>query len=1194
MYNIKGNSRGASRPTWKEKAKNLLKSKHFHYPTTLKAFFRVFLFSLVIIISQAVYFLTPASGDTVDMTFPAGWTSFSPGFTSSSLLSTMLSNNLYVYEYGDGEFSSINIPSTMVRGNPYWVYAETETTIQVTDATAPVLTSKDWTLLTGWNFIGNPYGCGIPSTTITLDGVKYADATAETRGIYSFSGDAYAESGAMQGNMAYWIYVGADSLLSAPKPNCGLSVTASVTPTTGTTADSFTLSCAVSGGSASVLEGRCDSVDDWAAITSGIVKNCGYVASGSFVPGCRANESVSDDVDSAISVTAVPVCGNSFVEDGENCDDGNKTTETCAYGETSCSVCGATCALVAGATSYCGDFEEDAGNGEQCDDGGTEDGDGCSSTCQDEVLTATPYATPASGTISDSYTITCVITGATATVLEGRCDSIDSWSAIVSGDSIDCSYSATGTFYPGCMADSLASGTTALMITDSPVCGDSAVQATEGCDDGNESTEECAYGQTSCSVCDLTCHLIAGATSYCGDSATDAVNLEQCDDGNSVTETCAYGEMSCTVCDATCQSVAGAISYCGDGATDTVNFEQCDDGNSDTESCAYGETSCTVCNSACQSAAGDTSYCGDSAVDAGNGEQCDDGGTTGGDGCSATCQDEPRTVTASVAPTTGSILDTYTLTCAVNRSGETTLEARCDSGDGWTDITGGATYDCTYALAGSYLPGCRVDSNNTDDVDSSITVSMALAATASIFMGNTADTYVITCAVSGGTATTLEARCDDGESWTSIASGNTMDCNYPGPGQFLPGCRLDGAITDDADQQITVFEALPYAVVGTQITKCYDDAAETTCPSAGQAFFGQDGNIPGRPSSYVDNGDGTITDLNTGLMWQQARGSKMTWDAAMAGASSVTTGGYTDWRPPTIKEIYSLIDFTGQDVSTLTDYNTTGIQPFIDDSVFEHVYGRESDGDRVIDCQDWSSTEYVSTTMNGDATVFGVNFCDGRIKGYPKIMLIPPSGAEDNVMYIRYVRGNPNYGQNSFTDNGDGTISDGATGLMWTRDDSGAGMNWESALAWVETKNGANYLGRNDWRLPSIKELNSIVDYSRSPDTTSSAAIDPIFNATSFTDEADVTDYPFYWSGTTHVNTLSSDFAAYMTFGEALGYMEDPPPGSNVYTVLDVHGAGAQRSDPKAGSVASYPHGHGPQGDVVRIDNYVRLVRNLP
>jgi hypothetical protein len=53
------------------------------------------------------------------------------------------------------------------------------------------------------------------------------------------------------------------------------------------------------------------------------------------------------------------------------------------------------------------------------------------------------------------------------------------------------------------------------------------------------------------------------------------------------------------------------------------------------------------------------------------------------------------------------------------------------------------------------------------------------------------------------------------------------------------------------------------------------------------------------------------------------------------------------------------------------------------------------------------------------------------------------------------------------------------------------------------------------------------------------------------------------------------------------------PQGNNAenYHFVDVHGAGAQRSDPKAGDPAMFPHGRGPQGDVIRIYNFVRPVR---
>ena len=54
-------------------------------------------------------------------------------------------------------------------------------------------------------------------------------------------------------------------------------------------------------------------------------------------------------------------------------------------------------------------------------------------------------------------------------------------------------------------------------------------------------------------------------------------------------------------------------------------------------------------------------------------------------------------------------------------------------------------------------------------------------------------------------------------------------------------------------------------------------------------------------------------------------------------------------------------------------------------------------------------------------------------------------------------------------------------------------------------------------------------------------------------------------------------------FGRALGFISSD--------WVDVHGAGAQRSDPKNGDPGDYPYGRGPQGDAIRIYNYVRLVR---
>ena len=365
---------------------------------------------------------------------------------------------------------------------------------------------------------------------------------------------------------------------------------------------------------------------------------------------------------------------------------------------------------------------------------------------------------------------------------------------------------------------------------------------------------------------------------------------------------------------------------------------------------------------------------------------------------------------------------------------------------------------------------------------------------------------------------------------------------------------------------------------------CYDNNGQVACPTSGAPFDGQDAQYDSQQPAYVDNGDGTITDLNTGMMWQQAHGEKVTWDGAMAAADGLAFAGYDDWRVPTIKELYSLIDFNG----VIGNSAATSI-PFIDTDYFAFNYldsGSDSTGERYMDVQYWTDTEYVSTTMGDSATVFGVNFADGRIKGYPKVW---PNGSGDHEMYVIYVRGDSSYGINEFVDNGNGTVTDNSSGLMWQQADDGNGRLWEESLAYCEA---LTLGGDDDWRLPNAKELQAIVDYGRSPDTTNSAAIDPIFATTSIIDPDGNVNYPYYWTNTSHLNGMQpGSFAVYIAFGEAQGFMEQPPNSGN-YQLLDVHGAGSQRSDPKTGDTGDYPNGHGPQGDVIYIYNYSRCVRS--
>lgn len=117
---------------------------------------------------------------------------------------------------------------------------------------------------------------------------------------------------------------------------------------------------------------------------------------------------------------------------------------------------------------------------------------------------------------------------------------------------------------------------------------------------------------------------------------------------------------------------------------------------------------------------------------------------------------------------------------------------------------------------------------------------------------------------------------------------------------------------------------------------------------------------------------------------------------------------------------------------------------------------------------------------------------------------------------------NPDMVSAAFVDNGNGTVTDTATGLMWRQasaDTNGGGpdyMNWQSALAYCEN---LTFAGHSDWRLPNIQELRSIVDYS-----TYSPAID----TSAFPDTVSLN----YWSSTTYAQY--SDDAWRVTFSSGI------------------------------------------------------------
>ena len=120
-----------------------------------------------------------------------------------------------------------------------------------------------------------------------------------------------------------------------------------------------------------------------------------------------------------------------------------------------------------------------------------------------------------------------------------------------------------------------------------------------------------------------------------------------------------------------------------------------------------------------------------------------------------------------------------------------------------------------------------------------------------------------------------------------------------------------------------------------------------------------------------------------------------------------------------------------------------------------------------------------------------------------------------------------------FTDNGDGTVTDNNTGLIWLKNAyaSAARRTWADALADVAELNSSGTMNRNaagdtsnsgshqtDWRLPNVNELQSLINYGYNwPSLTNTAGTGQWISGDPFTGVQ--SDY--YWSGTSYVGTTT-------------------------------------------------------------------------
>ena len=229
------------------------------------------------------------------------------------------------------------------------------------------------------------------------------------------------------------------------------------------------------------------------------------------------------------------------------------------------------------------------------------------------------------------------------------------------------------------------------------------------------------------------------------------------------------------------------------------------------------------------------------------------------------------------------------------------------------------------------------------------------------------------------------------------------------------------------------------------------------------------------PKSYTDLGNGIVRDNVTELEWVQDGNlivtrnpefdndetpgdGAVTWQHALDYIDLLNDDGYLgyrDWRLPVVEELSTLVD-AGR------------YEPAIDTHFFPvtEPFGY------------WSAT----TTASFTDSAWVVGFMAGGVgDGTHK--------EKKMNVYVRAVRGERCASLGAFVSNGDGTVTDMTTGLMWQQCNSGqlwdgvtcigsvVGLNWGEAVAYVQELNDNSTYGYDDWRLPTSNELQSLIDY---------------------------------------------------------------------------------------------------------------------
>ena len=200
-----------------------------------------------------------------------------------------------------------------------------------------------------------------------------------------------------------------------------------------------------------------------------------------------------------------------------------------------------------------------------------------------------------------------------------------------------------------------------------------------------------------------------------------------------------------------------------------------------------------------------------------------------------------------------------------------------------------------------------------------------------------------------------------------------------------PAQAAEAAQAPVATSQTATNPGVSYPLVETGQGNCYNgDGAVIVCSAQGESFYGQDAQYTGDAFSFTDNGDGTVGDNVSSLMWQQTPSSDhFSWQQAVDTCGVLDLGGYNDWRIPSLKELFSISNFSQG-------------WPYLDTTYFDLADTSSVSKDE----QYWSSNYYVGVTAEGGSNAaFGVNHATGHIKAYPA-QVTGPMGKR-----VRCVRG---------------------------------------------------------------------------------------------------------------------------------------------------------------------------------------------